>query len=303
MDVSQTGAAIAAVGAMAYGSHCCFIADGEDVTRIAVAGYVLDGLAAGDRVLCVLGRRERSWLTGCLRWARLPVDAHLADGSLVIADMSTTPMWQGDFSAVGAAGIMFGAIDGALADGFRGLRVFSDMSWGPVHQVTVPDLIEMERLLEAGLPGRRGMGMCFYDLGAFTLDEIGERACHHALVAGPFSRQTSILQILETDRGLRLIGEADLTTKGQLESALGNAVARAAPGADVVLDVSSLDFADTGSMEAVFEAAARLGPGRQVVVRHPSAIVRMILSVIGPGSQDSGVNVRTEPDPSAGGGA
>jgi hypothetical protein len=143
MDTSQAGAAVAAVGAMRYGSHCCFVSDQDDITQLALTGFVRDGLAADDRILCVLGLRERSWLVDALVAARTPVEKHEADGSLVIVDMSLTPTWQGDFSSTGSAQIMFDAIDGALADGYRGLRVCSDMSWGPRHSVSHPELVEM----------------------------------------------------------------------------------------------------------------------------------------------------------------
>lgn len=297
MDLSQAGAAIAAVSAMTYGSHCCFVADAEEITRVVVASYVGDGLAGGDRVMCVLGTRERSWLVNCLTRAGLPVDDRLDDGSLVIVDMGHAPLWQGAFSAVDAADVMFSSIDAALADGYQGLRVWSDMSWGSRHKVAASSLIETERLLQAGMPSRRGMGLCFYDPQELSMDEIGERARNHSTVAGPFRQQAPALQILETSRGIRLIGEADTTTKELLEAALRGATARAAPDADVVVDLSSLAFADTSALQAFYRAAERLGPERRLVVRHPNATLRTVLSLLGTGSAG---NVTVEPDPAPG---
>ena len=298
MDTSQAGAAVAAVGAMTYGSHCCFVSDEDDITRLAVAGYVRDGLAADDRILCVLGLRDRSWLVDALTAARTPVERHVAEGSLVIVDMSQAPLWQGEFSSSGSAQIMFDAIGAALADGYRGLRVCSDMSWGSRHTVAHPALVEMERLIEAGLKTRPGMGLCLYDPREFTLAQIDERAHHHSLVAGPGRVRAPSLQILETARGLRLIGEADLMSRGDLDAALREALLRTAQDADIVVDLSSLVFADVSAMESLFVAASQVGAERCLVVRSPTVTVRKVLTFLG-WERTSGM--RAEPDPASGG--
>lgn len=300
VDTSQAGAAVAAVGAMAYGSHCCFVSDEDDITRLAVTGYVRDGLATGDRVLCVLGLRERSWLVDALTAARTPVEPHVADGSLVIVDMGPGPMWEGDFSSTDAAQVMFDAIDSAVGDGFNGLRVCSDMSWGLRHRVGHRALVDMERLIEAGLAGRRGMGLCVYDPREFTGAEIGERAHQHSLVAGPGRGPSSSLQILETARGLRLIGEADLSTGQLLDSALRHAVHDDADSADVVVDLSSLVFADSSAIEAMVRIAAQLEAGRCLVLRSATPTVRRVLTALG---WDHAAGIRVEPDEARGGAA
>jgi anti-anti-sigma regulatory factor len=298
MDTSQAGAAVAAVGAMRYGSHCCFVSDEDDITRLAVSGYVRDGLAADDRILCVLGLRDRAWLVDALVAARTPVERHVADGSLVIVEMRQGALWQGDFSSSDSAQVMFDAIDGALADGYKGLRVYSDMSWGLVHSVPHPALVEMERLLEEGLRGLPGMGLCVYDPREFTLAEIDERSHHHSLVSGPGRVQAPSLQILETARGLRLIGEADLTVRNLLDTALQKAASHAPPGTDIVVDLSSLVFADASAIEALFLAGSQLGPGCCLVVRSPTPTVRKVLTILG---WDGMSGMRVDTDPASGG--
>jgi anti-anti-sigma factor len=298
MDSSRAGAAMAEIGAMAYGSHGCLVSDQEDVTRLAVAGYVSDGLAAGDRVLCVLGLRERPWLEDVLGSVRTPVQLLEDEGSLVIAEMGGGPIWQGEFSPVEAAQIMFDSIDAAVGDGFRGLRVWSDMSWAPVHRVAEAELVEMERLLQAGLGSRPGMGLCMYDPGQFTASQLRKCAEQHDLRVGPGRAGGTGLQILETARGLRLIGEADLSTAGRLEAALRQAALRIPRDASVIADLSSLAFADSSAVEVLLRAASRLGPGRFLILRSASPTVRKVLAVL---DRDGAGGIRLEADPAAGG--
>ena len=298
MDSSQAGAAMAEIGAMAYGSHGCLVSDQEDLTRLAVAGYVSDGLAAGDRVLCVLGLRERSWLEDVLGSARTPVQLREDDRSLVIAEMGGAPMWQGAFSPSEAAQIMFDSIDAAVGDGFHGLRVWSDMTWAPRHRVAEAELVQMEGLLQAGLAGRPGMGLCMYDPGQFTASQLRTCAEQHAVRIGPGRVGGPSLQILETARGLRLIGEADLATARRLEAALGQAALRIPRDAPVIADLSSLAFADSSAVEVLLRAASRLGPGRFLVLRSASPTVRKVLAVL---DRDGAGGIRLEADPTAGG--
>ncbi|MHA6760894.1 STAS domain-containing protein [Streptacidiphilus sp. PAMC 29251] len=172
------------------------------------------------------------------------------------------------------------------------------MSWGPRHSVSHPELVEMERLIEDGLKNRPGMGLCIYDPREFTLAEIEERAHHHSLVAGPGRVRAPSLQILETARGLRLIGEADLTVRHLLDTALFEAAARTADDADIIVDLSSLAFADASAVEALLLAASRLDKKRSIVVRSPTPTVRKVLTILG---WDSASGLRAETDPEPGG--
>lgn len=264
---------------MRYGSHCCFVSEDAGITRLAVASYIRDGLAARDRVMCVLGQGNHYWLAQALASARTAVDERLTDGSLVIVDLSGTPTWQGAFSPVDTARLMFDAITTAQRDGYAGLRVCSDMAWGPHHRVPHHALVELERLIETGLRARAGMGLCLYDPRRFSSAQIAERADHHGVRAGPGSQREPCLQILHTPYGLRLIGEADFTVRHLLDAALREASART--GADLVVDLTSLAFADVSALDALFDAATRLPAHRRLLVRSPTPTMRKVMTALG----------------------
>jgi anti-anti-sigma regulatory factor len=285
MDTSQAGATMAEVGAMEHGSHCCFVSADEDVTRLAVHSYVRDGLSAGDRVLCMLGRRDRDWLMGTLAEGPTPAERHVADGSLLIVEVVRDPPWQGPFTSRGMADALFGAIDRAVADGHRGLRVCGDMSWGPQSGVDYAALLRYEVLAERGLPGSRGMGFCIYDPREFSSVQIDAQAAAHVLFAGTGRERPPTLQVLDTHRGLRLIGEADLATRGLLDDALRRAAGHTE--SDLVVDLSALEFADLSAVESLVRAASALGPGRRLVVRAAGPAVRRVVDLLGWGRGDA----------------
>ena len=286
MDTTRAEAVVEAIGSMDYGSHCCFVSADDDVTGLAVRTYVRNGLTAGDQVMCVSGRWERPWLEDALSGGRggIPLDRHLADGSLILFDMSETPMWPGEFSPEVASGILLGAIDGALAAGFHGFRVCSDMTWGRRHFVGHEDLVAMEHLIEAGLATRQAMGLCVYDPREFTSVEIEERGHAHSMLAGTGADPAPRLRVERVPGGIRLVGEADLTTCDLLDSALHDAAARTSQ--DVVVDLSGLTFVDVSALETIAAAAGRLRSRRLVVRAMPSS-ARTVVELLGWGADDA----------------
>lgn len=87
-----------------------------------------------------------------------------------------------------------------------------------------------------------------------------------------------LLEILPIDgrrRGLRLVGEVDVSNRVILTAAMGPFVAGSG---DVHLDLSELDFIDVGGVTALVEAAERLGAGRQLVLHRAAPTLRRVLA-------------------------
>lgn len=137
---------------------------------------------------------------------------------------------------------------------------------------------------------RAGMGLCLYDPSQSAPEQFQERARQQGLTCGPGSQREPILQILHTRTGLRLIGEADLTVTELLAAALGHAAARI--GHDIVVDLSSLAFADISALRALFEAAGQLREGCRLVLRSPTPTMRKAMAALG---WDSGPAIGLEP--------
>jgi anti-anti-sigma regulatory factor len=79
---------------------------------------------------------------------------------------------------------------------------------------------------------------------------------------------------------LRLAGEADLYSCSALEQALAGMVAA---GRDVQVDVTAVTFADVAVTRLLALTAARLGPGRRLVLHGASPAVRRLVGLCWPG--------------------
>jgi anti-anti-sigma regulatory factor len=80
---------------------------------------------------------------------------------------------------------------------------------------------------------------------------------------------------------LRLAGDADLSACSALERALAAAVAA---GGDVQVDLTAVTFADVAVTRLLALTAARLGPGRRLLLSGASPAVRRLVSLCWPGS-------------------
>jgi hypothetical protein len=77
------------------------------------------------------------------------------------------------------------------------------------------------------------------------------------------------------DRGLRLAGEVDISSIGQLERALED-VTSAAAGEEITLEMAELSFLTVAGARAVVRAVERWTGGR-LVVRHPPRALPLVL--------------------------
>jgi hypothetical protein len=77
--------------------------------------------------------------------------------------------------------------------------------------------------------------------------------------------------------GLRLAGDADLSTRRALEKALAPLAGR---DADVHLELGGLTFVDVGAVTTLVRAAARCVPGRRIVLHDAPDSLRQILTLL-----------------------
>jgi len=80
----------------------------------------------------------------------------------------------------------------------------------------------------------------------------------------------------EAPRGLRLVGELDLSTTRELARFLDPKLVE---GGDVTLDVSSLTFMDSTGLQLLIRSAITLSGRGRVIVKSPANLVRSILDL------------------------
>ena len=87
-----------------------------------------------------------------------------------------------------------------------------------------------------------------------------------------------LLQITQTEAGLALAGEADLSQARYLEAGLAGV---SPDGGRVEVDLSGLTFLDSSGLHALLSGARALGGKGVLVLVHPTAVVARLLALTG----------------------
>lgn len=117
------------------------------------------------------------------------IDARNAEqeGALVLRTSEQAHLADGHFDSEGMLRLLNDAVEGALNDGFSGLRTCGDMSWLIGEPSGAEKVVEYEAILNEFFRNVRGLGMCQYDrsrLPPGLLHRAGIAAHSTAIVEG-----------------------------------------------------------------------------------------------------------------------
>jgi anti-anti-sigma regulatory factor len=257
---------------MRPGDHAFVSYDSDDTRWDVLSAFTRLGLAAGERVmvfpapgvpegevLAHLGAADGGG--GADAW----VESARRRGQLVLSSMRALIRPDREFTAVRQQGRLAEETERAVRDGYAGLRAYIDMHW--VRDMGAPIDVMMHRESHADhlFAGRPYAEICAYDRRWFTGDVLDAMAEAH-----PRNLLTRLgaLYATHTDGLLRLLGEADLSTRERFRALVEHALRRTAKGGRLVLALRDLHFLDIGcAMELLSLVAAAGNRGVHVEVR------------------------------------
>src|SRR6267142_4424956 len=117
MDLS-----IARLGALRASDHVCFPYESDDERRTTLVGFVREGLARSERCVYIGSPADQSELMAALEAAGVHAAQARERGALVLATQAETYLRTGRFDPDDAVRVMESLVEGALADGYAGLR-------------------------------------------------------------------------------------------------------------------------------------------------------------------------------------
>jgi anti-anti-sigma regulatory factor len=251
----------------APGDHVCTVVDGTEQLAGRVAAWVGEGLAAGERVVCVVrpdDDRHARWLTAAgIDWA-----SAVDDGRLVLFPPNAA---YGTFDDDRRLAQLATFIEQSLADGYPAVRMASEAT---VAVEAFPDLagvLAYEEGFEALCHRYPVSGLCIYDRTAFEADLPAITQAHPRGVA-----DDSFHGRVEGNC-IRLSGELDLSNL----DLLGALLTTPCPSPEIDIDVRGVTFIDVAATGALVEAARRWAPSARTRIVHPSRQLRTIVSVGG----------------------
>jgi hypothetical protein len=273
--------ALTPVGEMRLGDHLCFAFADEQEQQMVLAGFVDDGLTAGDKVLWLTDEPEPVRVLDILRRRGVRPDPALATGQLVLRGIGPS----GEAGALDPARMVAALLDetsAALAHGYRGLRLTGAPGRLLGHTAGADRLLEYETRLGEVFATGSAMAICQYDrmrLAPELLVSI-QRAHGGGVGANPEFRDP-LLRITRRFQpaGLLLEGEVDMTNRAGLAQAL--AAATASGHGDLHLDLSRLEFIHVDGLRLLVETGAKLPCGRYLVLDAVPPHLRRIIGLVG----------------------
>ncbi|MFI5956358.1 MEDS domain-containing protein [Cryptosporangium sp. NPDC051539] len=271
------------------GDHICVLTSTAEQRLATMLAVAADGLAGGQMVMVLSvsppPAAVEEVLTERIDGAAAGLDSGqlqvLPARELYLADHRFNPRV---FEA------MAGAIDGALAAGYSGLRVAADMTWAVSPSVDTAGLADYEAAVNALALDGRAFGACLYERRGMDPGLMRSIIQSHPATTRhpPVAPQ---LRMRRTYRpyGIAFHGEADISNRNAVQSAL-NATLDARPDncSELVLDVSELHFADVSVAAAVSSLATRTSGLVRIVGCH--GVVALLFQHLGL-NDTSGVKV------------
>jgi len=263
------------------GDHACLTFSDEEERLDLVAAFVADGLDAGQQVVCYTDTHRPATLGDHLADREIAVAAVLDTGQLRIHAIEQWWLRDGGFDSDALLGVIAAQIAEAERGGFTGLRITSDMSWAVRPVPGVEHLSVYESAVNDLFADGRLTSICQYDrqrFDAVTLAVVADTHSH--AVAAATYHDDALLRICRQyrPRGVRIAGEIDYRSLEPLRTALAEAVRL---DRHLHLNLTQLRFMDATIGGEVLNTAAALGADRQVTVRCPPQIAK-VLAVLSP---------------------
>ena len=264
--------------AVVPGDHAC-ATFATDTDQAALVGrFARDAFARGDRVFYLADRSDEADVTAFLDHAGIDGHARLGAGDLHILHSTQMGLEDG-FERDRQMAVWQSLIDGAHADGYRGLAVAVEMTWALRWGVPMSALIDYEATSEAVFASRAMSAVCQYDSRFF--DPATIESAHHAhpyamrIGGEDYEARYTRLAIAwnSNDRILSLTGEIDLGNVAFLDLELAE-LQEADP---LVVDCTRLRFIDVAGCRLLHRGVQS---GR-MELRNPPRVVTRVMSLIG----------------------
>jgi PAS domain S-box-containing protein len=149
------------------GTHVCFLYETEDQLRAVLTSFIREGLEKNEKVICIEdAAHSETPLEGLC--SEIPnMRAGLETGQVTLLRADETYLRSGVFDPDEMIALLNGYTEGALADGYAGLRVTGEMTWALRDLPGADRLLEYEARLNDFFPGSRCLALCQYPVTRF----------------------------------------------------------------------------------------------------------------------------------------
>jgi PAS domain S-box-containing protein len=164
---------------LAAGDQVCWLYESDAEYRTLLAAFVRLGLERGERVVVVADAGQCEALPARLQEEGVAAAEGLAGGQLRLLEAGATYLPGGRFDPAAALAWLQDETGRALAAGYQGLRLNSDMVWAQRGQAGSEPLLAFAAGLAGWLPASRCLAVAAYDRRQFEAVQLMEALAAH----------------------------------------------------------------------------------------------------------------------------
>ncbi|MGA5316341.1 MEDS domain-containing protein [Streptomyces pseudogriseolus] len=252
----------------------------DDEWAAHLVPFVRAGFDKGEQVQYFADATDPRLVMRTLADRGIDADTAVRRGQLVVTTAEETYLSGARFDPDAMIVLWGRAVEAALGQGYRSLRVIGEMSWGARHMTGAERLLEYELRIHHEVFEQLPLtAWCFYDRRLLAPDALDVLTGAHLTRTGavPRSHARPGLSVvpLAGGPGFRLSGSAGYESRRVAASA--SAAVAASPAQDITLDLSSLDHLDVAALSHIADAARRRPSGAPLrLVGAPPALGRLL---------------------------
>jgi anti-anti-sigma factor len=257
--------------------HVCWVYDDDAEFAAGAREHLTEGLARGDRLLCV-GDAQALEQVRRVAGPAAEIDGHVGRTALQFLPISGAYTATGRLEPAGQLEFYEEATRRALAEGYRGLSVIAELTPLAADAGSSGDLVRWEHLADDFMASGAGMSaLCAYRRDRLSDAVLADVACVHPLVhAGP---DEASFRVFFDGGGLAVAGTLDAFGADRLSRVLATSPVH---GPTVRLDLSRVEFIDVAACRAIAVWAHGLEQrSAQVTVAGASRMVRRMWRLLG----------------------
>lgn len=165
------------------GDHLCFLFENDNEHRLFNTGFVRHGLKRNERILYLADNTPHEKILQDLRDDGIDADAAVATGQLRIRNARTIFAKNNEFQPEETIVALWNETQKALADGFRALRLTTEMSWTQRDIPGAERIFEFEGRLNSFIQDSYCLMVCQYDRRRFKPMALLEALTSHPIIA------------------------------------------------------------------------------------------------------------------------
>lgn len=155
-----------------HGDHICVFYRNQNSLREVLTPYIAEGLRQGERCFCAQKAETNKRLLFDLQFLGFDTDDALRRGALELHTVDEVYFPYRKFEQASMIDLLARSMEDAIERGFSALRTAGELSWATQGLAGCDQLLTYEKWVDQYFPGRRVIGLCQYDMNAFTPDAL-----------------------------------------------------------------------------------------------------------------------------------